>query len=65
MEQDEFFGLEGDLEAARDLVAEVDDGELFVYPGDAHLFTDSSLPSSDPAATALVIERVLALLARV
>ena len=65
MEQDEFFGLEGDLEAARDLVAEVDDGELFVYPGDAHLFTDSSLPSSDPAATALVIERVLALLSRV
>jgi len=65
MDQDPFFGLEGDLEAARDLVAEVDDGELFVYPGDVHLFTDSSLPTSDPAATALVVERVLGLLARV
>ncbi|WP_377639545.1 dienelactone hydrolase family protein [Oryzobacter terrae] len=65
MEQDPFFGLEGDLEAARDLVAAVDDGELFVYPGDVHLFTDSSLPSSDPQATALVVERALGLLARV
>ena len=25
--------------------------ELFTYPGDQHLFTDSSLPSYDPAAT--------------
>ncbi len=65
MEQDPFFGLEGDLEAARELVAEVDDGELFVYPGDVHLFTDASLPQSDPAATTLVIERVLGLLDRV
>ena len=39
--------------------------KLFVYPGDVHLFTDSSLPASDPAATALVVERVLGLLARV
>ena len=65
MERDPFFGLEGDLEAARDLVASVDDGELFVYPGDVHLFTDSSLPSYDEAATRLVVERTLGLLARV
>ena len=65
MERDPFFGLEGDLDAARDLVAAVDDGELFVYPGDVHLFTDSSLPSHDEAATRLVVERILALLARV
>ena len=65
MERDPFFGLEGDLEAARDLVAAVDDGELFVYPGDVHLFTDSSLPSYDEAATRLVVERTLGLLARV
>lgn len=65
LEQDPFFGLEGDLDAARDLVASVDDGELFVYPGDVHLFTDSSLPSHDAAATRLVVERVLTFLARV
>jgi dienelactone hydrolase len=64
MERDPFFGLEGDLDAARDLVAAVDDGELFVYPGDVHLFTDSSLPSYDADATGLVVERTLGLLAR-
>ena len=31
--------------------------ELFTYPGNKHLFTDSSLPSYDPAATALVLHR--------
>jgi len=65
MERDPFFGLEGDVDAARDLVAAVDDGELFVYPGDVHLFTDSSLPSYDEAATRQVLDRVLGLLSRV
>jgi dienelactone hydrolase len=67
MEQDPFFGLEGDLEAARELVATIgpDLGELFVYPGDQHLFTDSSLPSYDAEATALVVRRALDLLGRV
>jgi dienelactone hydrolase len=59
MERDPFFGLEGDVDAARELVAQADDGELFVYPGDVHLFTDSSLPAYDEAATALVVERAL------
>src|SRR3954471_16210678 len=56
MEQDPFFGLEGDLDAARALggAAGTEVAELFVYPGDQHLFTDSSLPSYDAAATALV-----------
>lgn len=40
------------------------DGELFLYDGDAHLFTDSSLPGHDEEATREVTERVLALLAR-
>ena len=39
--------------------------ELFVYPGDKHLFADSSLPSYDAEAAALLTERVLAFLARV
>jgi dienelactone hydrolase len=64
MERDPFFGLEGDVDAARELVAQADDGELFVYPGDVHLFTDSSLPSFHAGATARVLERVLGLLER-
>jgi dienelactone hydrolase len=66
MEKDPFFGLEGDIDAARELVATVgpDLGELYVYPGDRHLFTDSSLPSYDEEATELVIERSKAFLAR-
>ena len=47
------------FDAARELVAKVGPelAELFVYPGDRHLFTDSSLPSYDADATALVVER--------
>ena len=65
MEADPFFAGDGDVDHARELVAQANDGELFVYPGDAHLFTDSSLPSSDPAATASVLSRMLAFLERV
>lgn len=59
MDNDPFFALEGDIDAARDLVAAVgpDLAELFVYPGDRHLFTDSSLPSYDADAAALVVQR--------
>jgi dienelactone hydrolase len=62
---DEFFAGEGDNDAAREIVATVDDGELFIYPGDQHLFEDDSLPSYDAEATALLTERVLAFLDRV
>jgi dienelactone hydrolase len=55
---DPFF-LE-DLEAARALVNSTDAAELFLYPGEEHLFADSSLPGYDAAATALLTERVLA-----
>jgi dienelactone hydrolase len=65
MDDDEFFAHEGDLDAARELVAAASDGELFVYPGDAHLFEDDTLPSYDADATALLTERVLAFLDRV
>ena len=59
MEGDPFFGLEGDLDAARELVGLIgpERGELFVYPGDQHLFTDGSLPSYDAKAAALVLQR--------
>ena len=65
MDADEFFAGDGDIDAARELVATVGEGaELFVYPGDRHLFADSSLSSYDADAAALLTERVLAFLAR-
>ncbi|MGX1616285.1 dienelactone hydrolase family protein [Micromonospora chalcea] len=66
MDGDPFFGLEGDVDAARELVSIVgpERGELYVYPGDRHLFTDSSLPSYDAEATALVVSRSRELLDR-
>lgn len=58
---DEFFAHEGDIDAARDLVAKIgpEKAELFVYPGDEHLFVDSSLPGYDGDAAALVTQRSL------
>jgi dienelactone hydrolase len=35
---------------------------VFLYPGDRHLFTDSSLPAYDETAARLVKQRVLAFL---
>ncbi len=66
MDADPFFALEGDLDAARGLVASAPGlVELFTYPGDRHLFTDSSLPAYDAEATALVVDRSLELLDRI
>jgi len=65
MDADPIFVGEGDIDAARALVAETDDAELFLYPGDQHYFADSTLPSYDPEATALLMSRVLEFLARV
>ncbi|WBB61175.1 dienelactone hydrolase family protein [Streptomyces sp. WMMC500] len=62
-EGDPLFAGEGDLDAARLLVAGAADRELFLYPGDEHFFADPTLPSYDPDAAALLTERVLAFLA--
>jgi dienelactone hydrolase len=59
MDADPIFVGEGDIDAARELIGQAKDGELFLYPGDQHYFADSSLPSYDPAATALLTQRVL------
>jgi dienelactone hydrolase len=64
MDADPIFVGEGDIDAARALVNEAKDGELFLYPGDQHYFADSSLPSYDPDATALLTRRVLSFLRR-
>jgi dienelactone hydrolase len=61
MEADE-WALEGDLDAARELDEKVESAELFLYPGDRHLFTDSSLPDYDEGATTMVKRRVLGFL---
>ena len=62
MDADPIFVGEGDIDAARELVAQAKDAELFLYPGDQHYFADSSLPSYDPQATALLTRRVLGFL---
>jgi dienelactone hydrolase len=60
-EDDQFFAHEGDIDAARELVATVGPelGELFVYPGGEHLFLDRSLPTYDADAAAQVKQRTL------
>jgi len=67
MDKDPFFALEGDIDAARELVETVGPelATLFIYPGDQHLFTDSTLPSYDPDAAALAVQRSRELLDRV
>lgn len=64
MEGDPEFVASGDIDAARDIVAQAENGEMFLYPGSAHLFTDNSLADYDAAAAALVTERVLGFLAK-
>ena len=59
MDADPIFAGEGDLDAARALVDSTAHGELFLYPGNVHLFADSSLPSYDQPATELMTGRVL------
>src|SRR6516165_6748346 len=59
MDADPIFVGEGDIDAARELVEQAKDAELFLYPGDQHYFADSSLPSYDANATALLVRRVL------
>jgi dienelactone hydrolase len=61
MDADPFFAEE-DLPCARDLVQNAKDAELFLYPGDQHLFADSSVAGYDAAAAALLTERVLSFL---
>lgn len=60
MDADPFFAEEdGDLGAAREIVASSGQAELFLYPGTQHLFADPSLPSYDEPAATLLTDRVL------
>jgi dienelactone hydrolase len=60
MEGDEW--AQEDLPAARELVDSVDNAELFVYPGDKHLFADNSLADYDEQAASQLKQRVLGFL---
>jgi dienelactone hydrolase len=64
MDADPFFVGEGDIEVARAVEAAQDDVEIFLYPGEGHLFADSSIDGYDEGATRQVLERTGALLAR-
>src|SRR5947199_191160 len=64
MDADPFFVKEGDVDAARAIVASAPHAELFLYPGDQHYFSDSSLPSYDPEAALQLLRRVLDFLTR-
>jgi dienelactone hydrolase len=63
MENDAWF-IE-DLPAAQELADSTDAAELFLYPGDKHLFADASTADYDAEAAALLTERVRAFLAGV
>ncbi|WNF28386.1 dienelactone hydrolase family protein [Streptomyces sp. C11-1] len=65
LDADPFFVGEGDVDEARALVEAAVDAELFLYPGDRHLFTDESLPSYDEQAATQVTQRVLGFLGRI
>jgi dienelactone hydrolase len=54
---------EEDLPVARELVADAPRSELFLYPGEGHLFADSSLPEFHAESATLLKERVLKFLA--
>jgi len=63
MDNDAWF-LE-DLPSAQALADSTDAAELFLYPGDKHLFADASTSDYDAEAAALLMERVRAFLARI
>ena len=60
MDADEWF--EQDVASAQELGDEIENAELFLYPGDGHLFADGSLGDFDQEAAALLEERTLAFL---
>jgi len=47
------------------IIEEIEDAELFIYPGSGHLFADPSSDDYDEEAAGLLKERTLAFLRRV
>jgi dienelactone hydrolase len=55
----------GDVDVAHQLVATIPTAELYLYPGDRHLFTDSGTPDHDGPAAELLVQRALRFLVQV
>ena len=51
-----------DLDVARQLAETIETAELFLYPGDRHLFADNSLADYDESAATMLTQRVLSFL---
>jgi len=62
MDADPIFVDEGDIDAARQIVATAPDAELITYPGHEHLLVQVTPPASDDAAANAVVAAVLAFL---
>lgn len=58
-EADPEFVDSGDIDAARELIGQAEQGEMFLYPGGAHFFADTSTPEYDAGATDTLLARVL------
>jgi len=56
---------EEDIPAAREIADTVEGAELFLYPGDRHLFADNSVSDYEPDSAALLKQRALSFLERV
>jgi dienelactone hydrolase len=54
-----------DRPVAEAMVEEIEDAELFIYPGSGHLFADPASGDYDELAAGLLKERTLAFLQRV
>jgi dienelactone hydrolase len=65
MDADELVLREGDLDVARGLAETIESAELFLYPGDRHLFVDNSLRDYDESAATLLRQRALDFLDRI
>lgn len=61
MEDDDW----GDVDVARSVADAVETAELFLYPGDRHLFTDRGFGDYDEPAATLLTGRVLEFLERI
>jgi dienelactone hydrolase len=59
MDADPFFIDDGDIDAAKELVKEVEEAELFLYQGNQHIFADNSLLSYDEKAAEELTARII------
>jgi dienelactone hydrolase len=57
--------IDEDLSAARELADTIETAELFLYPGDQHLFADDSTADHDKMATSMLTQRISGLLDRI